>query len=52
VGEEKRIAAGIACGGGGACVLTKEVWRRTQENPNPLRKTTASECWSWKWLAR
>jgi hypothetical protein len=33
-GERERgeiFAAGIACGGGGACVLTKEVWRRTRE---------------------
>jgi hypothetical protein len=26
-----KFSAGIACGGGGACVLTKEVWRRTPE---------------------
>jgi hypothetical protein len=45
-GEKNLPQAGIACGGGGACVQTKEVWRRTQENPNPLLTTTAPECWS------
>jgi hypothetical protein len=43
-GELGRVFVHEACDGGRACVLTKEVWSRTQENPNPLLTTTAPEC--------